>query len=64
MNKYITTLLYLVLLSVLWMFTLEAKASACRLEGVEKVLNITDDITLNPADKGSTGTVLWSKRLC
>ncbi|QLG86262.1 fimbrial protein [Enterobacter roggenkampii] len=61
MNKYITTLLYLVLLSVLWMFTLEAKASACRLEGVEKVLNITDDITLNPADKGSTGTVLWSK---
>lgn len=61
MNKYITTLLYLLILSLLWIFSLEVKASACRIDGVEKVLNITDNITLNPADKGSAGTVLWSK---
>ncbi|KUR00505.1 fimbrial protein [Enterobacter bugandensis] len=61
MNKYITTLLYLFLLSILWIFTFEAKASLCKLEGAEKILNITDNITLNPADKGAAGTVLWSK---
>ncbi|TVM13081.1 type 1 fimbrial protein, partial [Oceanidesulfovibrio indonesiensis] len=61
MNKYITTPLYLLILSLLWIFSLEVKASACTIDGVEKVLNITDNITLNPADKGSAGTVLWSK---
>lgn len=61
MNKYITAILYVVLLSMAWIFASEANASLCKLEGVEKVLNITDSITLNPADKGTAGTVLWSK---
>lgn len=61
MNKYITALLYLLLLSMLWVFTSEANASLCKMDSAEKVLNITDNITLNPADKGTPGTVLWSK---
>ena len=37
------------------------KAATCRLNSAESILNIADDITLNPADKGAAGTVLWSK---
>lgn len=61
MNKYNTALLNIILLSLTCLFSLQANASSCTLEGVERVLNITDNITLNPVDKGTTGTVLWSK---
>lgn len=37
------------------------RAAACRLNATEAILNITDDITLNPANNGTVGTVLWSK---
>jgi len=38
-----------------------ARAAACKLNSAEAIVNITDNITLNPANKGSAGTVLWSK---
>lgn len=36
-------------------------ATSCKLNTAESILTIPDNITLNPADKGSAGTVLWSK---
>lgn len=37
------------------------RAAACKLSSSAAIVNITDDITLNPANKGTAGTVLWSK---
>lgn len=61
MNKYITASLSTILLSLALLFSFEANAALCQMDGAEKVLTITDNITLNPADKGTAGTILWSK---
>ncbi|HBL4690203.1 fimbrial protein [Citrobacter sedlakii] len=39
----------------------QAYAALCELTSPLAMLNITDDITLKPAEKGAAGTVLWSK---
>lgn len=59
MRKFLCGLFYITLLLLVGNHC--AWSALCKLNTAQAVLNISDDITLNPAEKGVSGTVLWSK---
>lgn len=54
--QYILSSLLIMLLA-----SFAVNAATCKLNSAEAILNISDDITLHPAEKGAAGAVLWSK---
>lgn len=61
MNGCFRGFLTIVLIALMSLISTGVNAAVCKLSTSEALVNITDDITLNPAEKGSAGTVLWSK---
>ncbi|HAT8017638.1 TPA: type 1 fimbrial protein [Citrobacter rodentium] len=61
MKRILTVLLVLMSGIILSTNSNNANAALCVLTSPLAKLDITDDITLNPAEKGVAGTVLWSK---
>ncbi|MDU1876849.1 MULTISPECIES: fimbrial protein [Citrobacter] len=61
MKRTFTAALFVLFAAFISLTGNNAWAAHCTLTSPLATLNIADNITLNPAEKGVTGTVLWSK---